>query len=254
MTIKTPAITNQLEIGKAIRRHQWSIELTPEKLAASLSLTLLALAGGLLLGGEAAQAANLLRNGSFEIGRNPGRNFSTLYPGSTAIDGWTVTRGSINYIAGYWQAADGNRSIDLDGWDAGEIAQTFSTTVGQSYLVTFSLAGNPYAPPLLKEMRVAAAGHSAYFSFDITGKSFSDMGWLLKSWQFTAVDTETTLEFLSLSNRKPQPYGAALDNVSIVAISQPVAVPEPSSVAGLIAVSALGACLMRKRSGNKLAG
>jgi choice-of-anchor C domain-containing protein len=252
MTIKTPAITNQLEIGKPIRRHQWSIELTPEKLAASLSLTLLALASGLLLGGEAAQGANLLRNGSFEIGRNPGRHFSRLYPGSTAINGWTVTRGSIDYIGGYWQAADGNRSIDLDGRDAGEIAQTFSTTVGQSYLVTFALAGNRENLPLLKEMRVAAAGQSADFSFDITGKSFSDMGWLLKSWQFTAVDTETTLKFLSLSKRNPQTYGAALDNVSVVAISQPVAVPEPSSVAGLIAVSALGACLMRKRGGNKL--
>ena len=238
MTIKTPAITNQLEIGKPIRRHQWSIELTPEKLAASLSLTLLALASGLLLGGEAAQAANLLRNGSFEIGRDPGRHFSKLDPGSTAINGWTVTRGSIDYIGGYWQAADGNRSIDLNGSNAGGIAQTFSTTVGQNYLVTFALAGNPQSRPILKEMRVAAARKSADFSFDITDKSFSDMGWLLKSWQFTAVDTETTLKFLSLSKRNPQTYGAALDNVSVVAISQSVSVPEPSSVAGLIALSA----------------
>jgi choice-of-anchor C domain-containing protein len=254
MTIKTPAITNQLEIGKPIRRHQWPIELTPDKLAASLSLTLLALAGGLLLGGEAAQAANLLRNGSFEIGRNPGRHFSTLYPGATAINGWTVTRGSIDYIGGYWQPADGNRSIDLDGRNAGEIAQTFSTTVGQSYLVTFALAGNPENLPVVKEMQVAAAGQSADFSFDIIGKSFSDMGWRQTSWQFTSVDTETTLKFLSLSKTNPRTYGAALDNVSVVAISQPVAVPEPSSMAGLIAVSALGACLMRKRSGNKLVG
>jgi len=254
MTIKTPAITNQLEIGKPIRKHQWSIELTLEKLAASLGLTLLALAGGLLLGGEAAQAANLLRNGSFEIGRNPGRHFSTLYPGSTAINGWSVTRGSINYLGGYWQAADGNRSIDLDGWDAGEIAQTFSTKVGQSYLVTFALAGNPENLPVVKEMRVAAAGQFADFSFDITGKSFSDMGWLPKSWQFTAVDTETTLKFLSLSKSNPRAYGAALDNVSVVPISEAASVPEPSSVASLIAFSALGVGWMRKRGGNKLVG
>lgn len=254
MTIKTPLITNQLEIGKPIRKYQWSIKLTPEQFAASLCVTLLVLAGGLLLGGEAAQAANLLRNGSFEIGRNPGRYFSMLYPGATAINGWTVTRGSIDYIGGYWQPADGNRSIDLNGRDAGEIAQTFSTTVGQTYLVTFALAGNPENLPLLKEMRVAAAGQSADFSFDIIGNSFSEMGWRQTSWQFTAVDTETTLKFLSLSNTKPRAYGAALDNVSVVPMSEAVSVPEPSSVAGLIAVSALGACLMRKRSGNKHVG
>lgn len=254
MTIKTPLITNQPEMGKPIRKHRWSIELTPEKFAASLGVTLLALAGGLLLGGEAAQAANLLRNGSFEIGRDPGRGFSTLPPKSTAINGWTVTRGSIDYIGGYWQAADGNRSIDLNGSNAGGIAQTFSTTVGQNYLVTFALAGNPQSRPILKEMRVAAAGQSADFSFYITGKRVSDMGWLPKSWQFTAVDMETTLEFFSLSQGKGWVNGPALDNVSVVAISQPASVPEPSSVASLIAFSALGVGWMRKRGGNKLVG
>jgi len=244
---------NQLNIGKPVHKHHWLTELTPEKFAASLGVSVLTLAGGLLLGGEAAQAANLLRNGSFEMGRNPGRLLA-LPPRSTAINGWTVTRGSIDYIGRFWQAADGSRSIDLDGWNAGGIAQTFSTTVGQNYLVAFALAGNPNARPLLKEMRVTAAGQSADFSFDITGKRVSDMGWLQKSWQFTAVDTESTLEFFSLSKSKGQVHGAALDNVSVVGISQAASVPEPSSVAGLIAFSALGAGWMRKRGGNKLIG
>ncbi len=254
MTIKTPLITNPLDIGKPIRKQHWLTELTPEKFAASLTVSVLTLAGGLLLGGEAAQASNLLRNGSFEIGGNSGRLFLAFSASSTAINGWTVTQGSIDYVGKLWEAADGNWSIDLDGWKPGGIAQTFSTMVDQTYLVTFALAGNPDAPPLLKEMRVAAAGQSADFSFDITGKSFSDMGWLRKSWQFTAVDTETTLEFFSLSEGKGRAYGAALDNVSVVAISQAASVPEPSSVAGLIAFSALGAGWMRKRGGNKLVG
>ncbi len=254
MIIKTALVTNQPEMGNPLRKHLCSTELTLKKFAASLGVTLLALAGGLLLGGEAAQAANLLRNGSFEIGRDPGRGFSTLPPKSTAINGWTVTRSSIDYISGFWQAADGNRSIDLNGSNAGGIAQTFSTTVGQNYLVTFALAGNPQGRPILKEMRVAAAGQSADFSFNTTGKRLSDMGWLPKSWQFTAVDMETTLEFFSLSQGKGWVNGPALDNVSVVAISQAASVPEPSSVAGLIAFGALGVGWMRKRGGNKLIG
>lgn len=127
-----------------------------------------------------------------------------------------MTRDTIDYNGTFLEASDGSRSIDLDGSPGfGGIAQTFSTIPGQDYLVTFDLAGNPNGPPTIKQMRVEAAGQSADFSFDTTGRSFSDLGWQAQSWQFTAVDTSTTIEFFSL-NTVNGFRGPTLDNVSVV--------------------------------------
>ncbi len=182
------------------------------------------------------QAANLIQNGSFETATvNPG-SFLQLDAVSTAITGWTVSQGSIDYIGTLWQASNGSRSLDLSGENAGGIQQTFNTTVGKTYRVTFDLAGNTFTSPTIKDMRVSAGGSSADFSFDTTGKSNSNMGWLSKSWDFTANSTTTTLEFISLTNSFA---GPALDNVSVIALSPP-SIPEPSSVLGLLSLGVLG--------------
>ncbi|WP_230458632.1 choice-of-anchor C family PEP-CTERM protein [Microcystis protocystis FBCC-A270] len=193
------------------------------------------------------QAANLIQNGSFEtatVNPNPG-DFIRLDAGSTAITGWTVSQGTIDYIGTYWQASEGSRNLDLSGANAGGIQQTFNTTVGETYRVTFDLAGNTDYSPTIKEMRVSAGGNSADFSFDITGKSTTNMGWLSKSWDFTANSTTTTLEFISLTNSFD---GPALDNVSVIALSPPpTSIPEPSSVLGLLSLGVLGISSALKR-------
>jgi len=187
------------------------------------------------------QAANLIQNGSFEtatVNPNPGTSYITLGVGSTVITGWTVSQATIDYIGTYWQASEGSRNLDLSGLNAGGIQQTFNTTVGETYRVTFDLAGNTDYSPTIKEMRVSAGGNSADFSFDITGKSRSNMGWVSKSWGFTATGTTTTLSFLNLVDT---PYGPALDNVSVIALSSPPpSIPEPSSVLGLLSLGVLG--------------
>ncbi|MCA2694415.1 MULTISPECIES: choice-of-anchor C family protein [unclassified Microcystis] len=191
------------------------------------------------------QAANLIQNGSFETATvNPG-SFLQLDAVSTAITGWTVSQGTIDYIGTYWQASEGSRNLDLSGANAGGIQQTFNTTVGETYRVTFDLAGNTDYSPTIKEMRVSAGGNSADFSFDITGKSRSNMGWVSKSWGFTATGTTTTLSFLNLVDT---PYGPALDNVSVIALSPPpTSIPEPSSVLGLLSLGVLGISSALKR-------
>ncbi|NCR17139.1 MAG: choice-of-anchor C family protein [Microcystis aeruginosa LL13-03] len=170
------------------------------------------------------QATNLIQNGSFETATvNPGSSLQ-LDAVSTVITGWTVSQGTIDY------------SLDLQGLASGGIQQTFNTTIGETYRVTFDLAGNPFGGSAIKEMRVSAGGSSADFSFDITGKSNSNMGWLSKSWDFTANSTTTTLEFTGLGNSDA---GAALDNVSVIALSSP-SIPEPSSMLGLLGLGVLG--------------
>jgi len=192
--------------------------------------------------------ANLIVNGSFEVGPDPGASVP-LPNGSTAIAGWTVTREGVDYKGTYWKASDLNRSLDLDNSPGfGGIKQTFATIMGKDYAVTFDMAGNPYWDPNLndppiKYMGVEVAGQSAVFDFDVTGHDYLNMGWVTRSWQVTAIGISTTIEFYSLDPvyGKYSGYcGPALDNVSVVEI------PEPATMA-LLGLGALS-LIRRKRS------
>ncbi len=63
--------------------------------------------------------------------------------------------------------------------------------------------------------------------FDITGHDFQNMGWVEKSFVFTATGVMTTLAFASqTSNDNNSPgFGPALDNVKV-----DPAIPEPASL------------------------
>ncbi|HEX4951395.1 MAG TPA: choice-of-anchor C family protein [Blastocatellia bacterium] len=170
------------------------------------------LASFLLVNPVAAQS--LISNGSFENGTCV-PSFSTYGTGSIAITGWQVVAGDVNLICGYWTSAEGARSIDLNGeLGAGAIAQTFATTVGQKYQVRFAFAGNPVLGAKIVRMRVTAATSAAEFSFDTTGKSQSDIGWVERYFPFTATSATTTLKFESLSTEFCC-TGPALDNVRV---------------------------------------
>jgi hypothetical protein len=141
---------------------------------------------------------NLIKNGSFEEGPDPG-DFKSLDEDSKDIKGWVVTRGQIDYVGTHWKAADGERSLDLHGSPGyGGVKQTFKTKKGQKYKLTFSLAANPEGTKVT---------------------STSDMGWETKEWTFTADADETTLELHTLETDDPN-CGPALDNVSVVAVSK----------------------------------
>lgn len=168
---------------------------------------------------------SLIVNGSFEQGPAVG-SFLNLPKGDTSIRGWFVTGEGIDYVStGYWVSSDGARAVDLDGsarskttppYVQGGIAQTFATTPGVRYRVTFDLAGNPNQLPRVKPMRISAAGQSEDLTFDSTGKTGARMGWTPRTWTFTASASSTTLEFRSLTVSPQTGYGAAIDNVAVV--------------------------------------
>ena len=167
------------------------------------------------------RARNLLVNGSFEEGPEipKGGTSIILENGSTALPGWVVTLGDIEVVdSSYWKTADGKRSLDLNGSVPGAISQTFKTRKGQKYRVTFALAGStPDVEPKEKKFQISAAGKTTEFTFDTTGKTRNDMGWLSKAWEFTAEADKTTLEFVSLTEGD---VGPALDDVVVVAIRE----------------------------------
>jgi hypothetical protein len=55
------------------------------------------------------------------------------------------------------------------------------------------------------------------FTFNAVGKSTTDMGWVTKTWEFTANAAETTLELYDAMTEDPF-SGPALDNVSVMAV------------------------------------
>jgi outer membrane protein OmpA-like peptidoglycan-associated protein len=108
----------------------------------------------------------------------------------------------------------------------GGIAQSFATSLGTRYAVTFDLAGNPNQLPRVKRLRVSAGEDSAEFTFDATGRNGRNMGWLPQRWTFVAREARTTLEFQSLTTSPQTGFGAAIDNVAVVAEAALLAVTE----------------------------
>jgi choice-of-anchor C domain-containing protein len=215
-----------------------------------LSFSKLAAAATLLLGATGA-SANLITNGDFETGTDPGSFTTITAPG--ALTGWNVDSGSIDYIGSYWQDASvvGTRSVDLSGNDAGSIRQSFPTTASGLYEVKFSLSGNPDGARGIKTLHVSLTNSLSVlilqqdFTFDtsVASNDSNNMGWVAKSLVFQAVDSETTLRFLSLTSGG---WGPALDEVSVNAVPVPAAI-------WLLGSALLGVGLIaRKRGGGNV--
>ncbi|MGA9776120.1 MAG: choice-of-anchor C family protein, partial [Candidatus Dormiibacterota bacterium] len=138
-------------------------------------------------------------NGGFQCGSCASTTtFDTLGTGSTAMTGWTVTSGSVDWINGYWlsdPAASTTNSLDMNGNGPGTIQQNFSTTAGATYSVSFYLSGNPDGAPTTKILDVTASGNPLIqYPFDVTAKiTHSTMGWVSRSYTFTATTDSTTL-------------------------------------------------------------
>lgn len=191
--------------------------------------------------------ANLINNGSFESGN---KDTATTGVCSDSVTGWSVSAlgscGGIDWIQNSgWAAQDGNFSIDLNSFNTGAISQTFDTTSGSQYLVSFYLAGNPGHPSIVKNLdvlinNVDLVSGAPDFSFDGTGKTTTNMGWTLQSFTFTANSALTTLTFKSLMTGAE---GPALDNVVVTAV------PEPETYAMMLAgLGLLGFAARRKKN------
>jgi choice-of-anchor C domain-containing protein len=180
---------------------------------------------GIALGGLAAIALAGTTLAAFVAPTNPsfenvddtyvdnGSGFQQVNAGDPSITGWTVNAGSVDWIGSYWPAADGAMSIDMSGQDAGTISQTFDTTIGNTYTVSFALAGNPAGPPTIKTLDViATGGTAANYTFDTTGSDLTNMNWTTAEYTFLATSASTTLSFISTTAGA---FGPAIDNVVV---------------------------------------
>lgn len=159
-----------------------------------------------------ANLTELVKDGGFEKPVLSG-GFAEYNAGQT-FGKWTVTSGSIDLVtASYWTPAQGVQSVDLDGSNAGAIAQNLSTTAGTSYSLSFAMAGNPVCGSQVVQMQVVwGSTVVATLSFDTTGHSTSSMGWKHHTYTVQATSATTSLSFVSLTQSL---CGPTLDNVSV---------------------------------------
>ena len=197
-------------------------------------------AAALIACSTGANAATVV-NGSFEEGTNPG-SFTTLGTGSTAITGWEVTAGSVDYIGSYWTASDGVRSVDLAGSSLGTLSQTLTgLTTAKRYVVTFDVARNPDGGVTPRTGTFSAGGQSFGFAYTDATSTRSNMKWETVSYIFQATSSTATISFSSDASAGCC-FGPALDNVSISAV------PEPATWAMMIGGFGLIGAAARRRS------
>ncbi len=111
-------------------------------------------------------------------------------------------------------AGGGAVPVDLNGGTPGTISQTFPTTPGTTYSVTYALAGNPGGGPAVRTGRVLVDGQGIQdFTFDVTSKTRTKMGYVGRQATFVARSTSTTLSFASTTASSA--YGPAIDDVVV---------------------------------------
>jgi flagellin len=177
-------------------------------------------------------AANLVANGSFELG--------TLGIGS--FQGWQTNLGDISTFVdssgqtgplygqafdGLWAAYFGSTAAD----GGASISQSLATTIGQQYLLTFELANDNGGLPPINNF-IATVGAQQAFSFtNLPAQPYT-------SYQFT---------FIAASNQTPLTLFGSNDNSYLelddVAV---VPVPEPAAL-GLLTVGVLLTTVVLRR-------
>jgi hypothetical protein len=178
--------------------------------------------------GGCTTGGGLIVNGSFECPTVPVGGFLS-YSRGQSFDGWTVVgaSGSVSPLSGSyrsgsitWTAEDGKQTLDLTGDGSNTatgVQQTVSTSVGQTYTLTFWV-GNIDDPS-------AGWGTSSTVKIQINGSqvlsavnSGGDAGATTLSWQkfqvqFTATTQSTDIAFI---NGDPSTDNSnILDNVTL---------------------------------------
>ena len=232
-------------------------------------LKALALIVGLGVAQNAA-ASNLLVNGDFEVPVQVAPDFATfnIPAGSPLITGWNVVQGNVDLTTNANYGAGPNslhpssvQDIDLIGDSNGSggvfggLSQSFATTPGQEYRLTFDYSHNngTFSPDYAAQVTVADANAPAntFFSVEVSqayvpGQVFGHSIWQAFSQDFTATSALTLLTFID--TRGAFDAGIYLDEVSVDPLNATTPIPAalPLFASGLAGVAFLARRKKRK--------
>jgi len=158
------------------------------------------LTGGLLLAFLlAANAQNLLTNGSFEVpALSPGtfNTYLTLSPGGTNLPGWSVGGSVRAYLvlpaSNRLAASDGQQYVDLHR--SITLSQAFSTIPGETYEVSFTVGRFQSTRPLDVAVLVLNDGETVLTN--VLAAPPQNTGWSERiRFQFVATTSISSLQF-----------------------------------------------------------
>lgn len=202
------------------------------------------------LGVATSPQANLLTNGSFELGAfvNQGNDTMSLAPGSTVITGWTVVTDTTAWIGAAnpfgLSASDGSFFLDLTNYQAGApfagMSQTIATIPGATYSLSFDLGSSTvWGRP--DSITASAAGTVQTFTAPTTG---GNNDWQSVLMQFVASSATTTVLLQGASGFN---Y-IGLDNAGVEFVSGPGPrpIPEPTTLV-LLGLGLASLAVVRRR-------
>ncbi|MEH2529816.1 hypothetical protein V1277_003809 [Bradyrhizobium sp. AZCC 1588] len=200
-------------------------------------------------------AANLVANGSFELGTFPGGNSlaQQVQPGGSELAGWTISDAPATWYASGWSnnpqqialtPRTGNFGLSLaDGTvNTISISQTINLLPFQQYQLSFWV-GNYSANNGSAGLNVSitdGTSNTLLLSESVTAPATSEPStWVRFAFNFIADGTSNTISFNELNG----PSYIGLDDVSVAAV------PEPATWAMMIlGFSAVGFMAYRRKS------
>jgi hypothetical protein len=174
----------------------------------------------LLASGVAHASPELLTNGSFESETQANGTWSNY----TDLTGWFGGDYGIELrhnVVGV--APDGVNFVELDTYHNSSMYQKVSTTLGQSYTLTFQFQDRP-------GVDASSQGLEIYWGNSFVGSvnNSAGGGWQTVSYNLLGTGNTEALTFKAIGT--DDSLGTSLDNVSLTA-----AVPEPETYAMLLA-------------------
>ena len=142
---------------------------------------------------------NLVQNGSFE---------------SLSFSPWVQS--GVGLFLGFGDAADGGNFAGIGNY----LYQDIPTTLGQTYLLQFAMAGNANWPGLITMNTLWGGNTLNITAWNPAGHNINNLGWIYVKLNVTANSSLTRLEFDNPGQPNQQPF---LDAVSLFTV------PEPSS-------------------------
>jgi choice-of-anchor C domain-containing protein len=186
-----------------------------------------------------ADPVNLIQNGSFESVAQATSSFYSVAAGdSSTISDWTVVTasthpagGSVDVVSNnYWNAEDGNYSIDLAGSTGipGGLYQDVATTPGAQYSLSFWSAVNGDQKPGIRHTTRVSVNGSTVDKVHAVGVR-RPLDWVQNTLTFTASSTTSRIEFQDTTPGDTN-EGPTLDNVALTAVpdvitASPVTIP-----------------------------
>ena len=166
-----------------------------------------------------AHAQNLLSNGSFEA--PPAGSTFVTRGGPGAMGAWDVLT-NIDHIGGFWAAAEGAQSVDMNGSSAGAVVQTIPTIPGRRYRIRFALSENfyGYADKTLNVVWNGVIVDSPVVAHN-PARTPTNMLWAYRDVIVTAAASSSTLRLESTTGAMDGSqgvapfYGPAIDDVSV---------------------------------------